>query len=733
MSSRPNPLAGSPERLSALADLAAETEEEGGEDPRVGGAARDLIETDDVAPPAAEAVAIRVTPFPVDAERPTASVSISAPPGDDLDTLSFSPSGPETTSAFPNASHPAVNGAGVAHEDLMPEVPISAPVHAMRPTTDEAHALFEEPTVGLDESEPTEAVVEGSGSEIVEEEIGDAFAAMFEGAQRSEAPPPAVMEHVAPAFDAPSPDSEASPMPLSSAKAEWYLAIEDEQVGPLTLEEVAERWGTGDVGPGSLCWRRGMKEWSAIETVDELAELRASTPSQAPTPAVFGPNTFALTGEMAPSIALEPEVEEVAEPISAEPEAAWRPNAASALANLAAEELGESKPAEPAPRVRPTVGAKMTALPTVNNELSRLLEGSGRAEGTASMFGLAEKSVSKVRAIPRKAETVVPAPRSHASGIERPWLKYVLMAGAAVFLLFVGAVGAYAFFGGDRRAPAAAPVAAATPPAEAAAARGPARATGVPPSEAPKPPAEGKPPVPSANASAAPVAPKSGPRAVHPAESGDTGVVSAAAPVPVAASAEVPPAAPPAALAAAVTGLEKPRSAAKVSPRASKRSSKKVRARRRVPKKRSARASSRKSSRASSSKRSTRTAARRSPPSPEEDLLAVAGSGGRRSRSARSASAPKLDETEVFRVLRKHKTQVRNCIDRHSSSGGPTGRVRVTITISPAGRVIRSAFTPAAFQNAVLGRCLASNARTWRFPAFSGKPTPVGFPVVVKE
>jgi hypothetical protein len=117
-----------------------------------------------------------------------------------------------------------------------------------------------------------------------------------------------------------------------------------------------------------------------------------------------------------------------------------------------------------------------------------------------------------------------------------------------------------------------------------------------------------------------------------------------------------------------------------------------------------------------------------------DDLLAAAGGG--KSRARRREPKPdlpdKLNQTKVFRVLRKHKAQVRDCIEKHRRSDGPRGRVRVTLRIKPTGRVADTTFSPSAFERAVLGRCLASNARTWKFPRFSGETTPVNFPVTVK-
>src|SRR5207244_319815 len=62
------------------------------------------------------------------------------------------------------------------------------------------------------------------------------------------------------------------PMP-APAESEWYVAINDEQVGPLSFEEVRERWDKEEVNPGSLAWKAGMGDWSPIRTIKELEAL----------------------------------------------------------------------------------------------------------------------------------------------------------------------------------------------------------------------------------------------------------------------------------------------------------------------------------------------------------------------------------------------------------------------------------------------------------------------------
>lgn len=572
------------------------------------------------------------------------------------------------------------------------------------------------PLMSALQSDPDEGAVDPDAftDAPVEDEIGSAFEAMFD-----------------PSNPGPEPDADPEPPPIRTGPqaAEWYVAVEDEQVGPLTVDEVQARWSSGDVGPSSLCWKKGMADWTSIENVEDLQAVTTSgPPARAPSGVAFGATAQPLTGEVAPAIALASEAPDAAAEISAAAEQGWRPSAASALASLAAEELSsEPNPSNSAAASKPTTG-KMTALPTANSELSNLLSGtSSESEATASRFGLAEKSVSKVRAIPRRAETLGATPLSEpATESALPWKRYAAIGGGVVGLLLVGALGANAL--NRTGAPpdpslAAAPVVpspAPTPPAAGAPApssptEAPRAATAVPtptPQPAVSAPAKGTASLPAASVAAArtgvPTEPAATPKSLS-----NQALVAAAAPAPREAS--PPPA---------------------VKPTPAKKTVAKVKKRRRRPKRVRSRAVAERRTRTQPKPavRSTpKPAARKTPPK-NEDLLRVAPPKSKRTPPPpKAAPVPaKLDETEVFRVLRRNKAQVRDCIEKHARSGGERGKVRVTITITPVGRVSRTSFTPSSFGRQVLGKCLSSNARTWRFPKFSGPATPVGFPVTVK-
>lgn len=83
-------------------------------------------------------------------------------------------------------------------------------------------------------------------------------------------------------------------------------------------------------------------------------------------------------------------------------------------------------------------------------------------------------------------------------------------------------------------------------------------------------------------------------------------------------------------------------------------------------------------------------------------------------------------------MLKQHREQVRDCIEKHERSGGSSGLFEVTLDVLPSGRVAATRFEPSTVGGEVLGKCVASNAKSWKFPAFSGSKMPVRFPLRVK-
>jgi hypothetical protein len=136
----------------------------------------------------------------------------------------------------------------------------------------------------------------------------------------------------------------------NGASGDWFVAVDEQQVGPLALEKVKDMWDRGEIGPDSLCWRAGMADWTPLSDVKELASELAPKPTKpvvaVPATAVVGSVvtvpvessfnsggfTHVVRSEM-PMAAAAPDAAPAAD------SGAWKPSAASALASLVSEEM----------------------------------------------------------------------------------------------------------------------------------------------------------------------------------------------------------------------------------------------------------------------------------------------------------------------------------------------------------------------------------------------------------
>jgi predicted Zn finger-like uncharacterized protein len=106
------------------------------------------------------------------------------------------------------------------------------------------------------------------------------------------------------------------------AQPEWYVAIRDEQVGPLTLDDVTKRWQNGEVTESTLSWCAGMEDWKPIKDVPRLRHLLDST------------KAFY-------------ESEEAKSRTSQEPQEQWAQSGGSILSSLVEEEIAAVKSSSP--------------------------------------------------------------------------------------------------------------------------------------------------------------------------------------------------------------------------------------------------------------------------------------------------------------------------------------------------------------------------------------------------
>jgi predicted Zn finger-like uncharacterized protein len=149
-----------------------------------------------------------------------------------------------------------------------------------------------------------------------------------------------------------------------AASHEWFVAIDEKQVGPLTLEKVKDHWERGEVGADSLCWRAGFSDWIPLSEASELASVLAPRPSKpvlvmpavvdAPASAASAPVESAFSaGGLTRSRTHEMPLPSA--PVVEEP-SGWKPSAASVLASLVKEE--NDALAKPPPRHGPAVEEK---------------------------------------------------------------------------------------------------------------------------------------------------------------------------------------------------------------------------------------------------------------------------------------------------------------------------------------------------------------------------------------
>jgi predicted Zn finger-like uncharacterized protein len=295
-----------------------------------------------------------------------------------------------------------------------------------------------------------------------------------------------------------SPALSSSPglQPTAGPSAvEWYIAVRDEQVGPLDVDEIKSRFERGEVGSDTLVWSAGLTDWRPLSTVQELAQMivpRATVTRSGSEATISNPR-----GEMPRE-----------SPAARKDSPSFRPSAASALASLASmaqEEIAAAARSTPAPPPAAWTPSTIPAPAPQRTELPDVPVAAPAAAPVAHTNGSAYVPTE------RPSYAAYAAPRAHVA-----WPR-VAAIGAAATLLVGGAM-ALAFWllviKPQREQAAkfekdfAAQLAARPKEPERTAAQA------APPTP---PPAEAKPPSSAAPEVAAPAAAKPGPQGAAPA------------------------------------------------------------------------------------------------------------------------------------------------------------------------------------------------------------------------
>lgn len=140
------------------------------------------------------------------------------------------------------------------------------------------------------------------------------------------------------------------------SRGEWYVAIGQMQVGPLSLNEVEEKWGRGEINSTTLVWKAGMADWQPLMYVQELSHLvppiQESKVDLEPPLREFKPETVSTskdsdlssTSSTFPSLdELTKQEEELSSQKEEETPIDWKPSAGEALVSLVQDELESMK------------------------------------------------------------------------------------------------------------------------------------------------------------------------------------------------------------------------------------------------------------------------------------------------------------------------------------------------------------------------------------------------------
>lgn len=144
-----------------------------------------------------------------------------------------------------------------------------------------------------------------------------------------------------------TPSAPTMQAPSAGGEKEWYVAIDDAQVGPIDMAEMTQRWDAREVTEDSLAWKGGMPDWVPIADIPDLAHLIKDRPQKKS-------GTASTAGAAAGTTAGNAAAAKSAASIE------WKPSAASALSSLVQEELIAAKaPKEDAKRPEgvPDLGA----------------------------------------------------------------------------------------------------------------------------------------------------------------------------------------------------------------------------------------------------------------------------------------------------------------------------------------------------------------------------------------
>jgi hypothetical protein len=113
-----------------------------------------------------------------------------------------------------------------------------------------------------------------------------------------------------------------------AARQAWHIALGERVNGPLDISALRAHWERGELGPDSLCWRKGFAGWQRVCQVPGLAEFLAPRPASMPSSAeelVPDPRADALDFPLRGAEALRILAEDVPPPLPSKQPASLPP------------------------------------------------------------------------------------------------------------------------------------------------------------------------------------------------------------------------------------------------------------------------------------------------------------------------------------------------------------------------------------------------------------------------
>ena len=511
----------------------------------------------------------------------------------------------------------------------------------------------------------------------------------------------------------------------------WFLAVGDENVGPLSLAELRNYFDRGEMDGASLVWNEDMPDWEHASQVPALEALfDAPVPSLAADGLVAEPGLFAayqaapmshqadapspleLGGSPLDGVFGSSSLEDLPPPA----DDGWTPGAASALASLVEAEL--QRPDDAGALVQessPVESPQMPALPMEEGGFGSEMPApaalfavpNGGANDAGATPAMASSNL--VSAAPAHPAILAAAPYGAPVAAARPVWQYLAM---GLTVIGVAALAKIAFFG-------PAPVAA-VPQAQRVDTAAPAPVPASPPPSM-NPSTVSPTTTVASNALTGAVASADVPAAPATALAQATAVSAGAAVaspplVPAPAVAPAPASAPPSE--AKTKKAKKTRAARSAPPKPVPEPPKVVAA---------AESKAAPPEPEKEEERPARASRKQSNPNCDPVLDFDCNEAPKKSRTARSGGAtkPSLSRDDVLIVVKKNLSGVHGCFDTH----GGKGPVKMQWRIAKSGRTKKVKVLSGKYQDTPLGSCIQDKIRGWRFPKYSGKaPPPVTIP-----